>query len=263
MNMKSYRFPAILLTLTLLITAVLMPSGLADTGPQFAGSWYAVSFVLDGTEYFPETWDQDLVLTLGADGRFFWSGKFYDDYQGTWSTLSSTEIQLLPDDEDGTPGAEEDAFSLNLNQDKCLIYVEEDGPTIAFADHLPEKPVRPEIIREENADQYSGEWILERILVAEFFVTPEQFAVLTGTEITSSIVLDGLDAYPALSSNLSSGFTLQLKMKCDDGSLVQAQNDQGIYLRKVSLTDIGMLAVEFCTDGSGEDPLMFYYTKAE
>ncbi len=262
--MKNYRFPAILLTLTLLCTAVLMPCpSLADTSPTFAGSWYAVSFVLDGTEYFPETWDQDLVLTLGADGRFFWSGKFYDDYQGTWSTLSSTEIQLLPDDEDGTPGAEEDAFSLNLNQDERLIYTEVEGPTIAFADHLPEKPVRPEAIREERADKYSGEWILERILVSDLFVTPEQFAAITGTEISSSLVLDGLDAYAAFSTNMSNSFSQQFEMKCENGNLVQAQKNQGIYLLNVSLTDTGMLAVEFCPDGSGEDPMMLYYIKTE
>jgi len=261
--MKSNRFLAILLTLALLSTAVLMPlSGLADTGPQFAGSWYAVSFVFNDIEWFPETWAQDLVVTLDADGHFSWGGKFYDAYEGTWSTLSDTEIQLVPDNDDGTPDAEY-AFSLNLNQDGCFVYVEEEGPTVIFADHPPEKPARPEIIREESADKYSGEWILERIVFSDFFVTPEQFAVITGTEISSSIVLDGLDAYIALITNLSDGFTQQLKMKCENGSLVQAQNNNGIYLRNVSMTDIGMLAVELCPDGSGEEPLMFYYSKAE
>ncbi len=69
--MKGCRFLATLLAFTLLCAAVLMSrSGLADTDPKFAGFWYAVSLALDGTEYFPETWDRDLVWMLGADGRF-------------------------------------------------------------------------------------------------------------------------------------------------------------------------------------------------
>ncbi len=262
--MKSSRFLAILMTLTILCAAAFAPqAALADANSRFTGSWYANSFVLKGLEYFPETWDEDLVMTLGADGYFTWSGKFYNDFFGTWNAPSDTEIRLIPDEEDGTPGAEEDPVILNLNQDGYLVYIEENGPTILFADHMPEKEVWPEIIRAENADAFSGAWVLERIMVADMFVSPAQFAVTGGVEVTSTLVLDDLDAYLMYSTDTGALIDWQMRMRYEDGSLVQERDSAGIYLRRVSLTDTGMLAVELCPDASGEEPLYFYYGKAE
>ena len=262
--MKSSRLPAILLTFALLCVIALGPqAALADTDPKFVGSWYAISFVLNGTEWYPETWDRDLVVTLSSDGRFSWGGKFYNNFTGTWSVLKGTELQLLVDNEDGTPGSEEDAVRLTRNQDGCLVYVEENGPTIIFADHIPNRAVRPEVIRGENVYQFSGSWVLTHIFVADMFVTTEQFTAIDGTEISSSLVLDGLDAYLAFRAGASVDFSQQFKMKYDNGTLVQAQTGGGNYLRKLSLTDNGMLLVEFSPDGSEQEPLMFYFEKAE
>jgi hypothetical protein len=95
------------------------------------------------------------------------------------------------------------------------------------------------------------------------FVTTEQFAATDGTEISSSLVLDGLDAYLAFRAGTVPDYSRQLKMKYDNGKLVQAQAGGGNYLRKLSLRDNGMLLVEFCPDGSGQELRMLYYEKAE
>ena len=95
------------------------------------------------------------------------------------------------------------------------------------------------------------------------FVTTEQFAEIDGTKITFSLVLDGLDAYVSFRAGTAPDVSQQFKMKYDNGTLVQAQTGGGNYLRKLSLTDNGMLLVEYCPDGSGQEPLMFYFEKAE
>ena len=263
--MKNTRLLAILMTLTLLCAAAFAPqAALAEVNPRFTGSWYANSFVLEGLEYFPETWDEDLVMTLGADGHFTWSGKFYNDFFGSWKASGDAGIKLIIDNDDGTPGSEEeDSVTLELNQDGYLVYIEENGPTILFADHMPEKPVRPEIIRAENVYKFSGAWVLERILVADMYMTMDQYAVVSEIKCFSSLVLDNLDAYLDFSTNLGNELTVQLKMKYDNGSLVQVSGNTGVYLKRVSMTDLGILVVEFCPDASGTDPLILYYSKAE
>ena len=118
--MRFAKNPAFLLALALVCAAVLIPAAVpAEGSSRFAGPWYAVSCVMDGKEYYPETWDEPLVITLGADGRFTWIGQFYDDYFGTWYCLNDSELHLLIDNEDGTPGTEEDASILMLNQEHC------------------------------------------------------------------------------------------------------------------------------------------------
>jgi len=262
--MRFAKNPAFLLSLALVCAAVLIPAAApAEGSSRFAGPWYAVSCVMDGKEYYPETWDEPLVITLGADGRFTWIGQFYDDYFGTWYCLNDSELHLLIDNEDGTPGTEEDASILMLNQEECLVYTEENGPVIIFSHTHKEVAHRPKTVSAKNADAFSGAWVAEYIHVDVLHLNLDQFAEFGGVKVNSSIVFDGLDAYLSYSTNTNVHFSVQLKMRFENGKLVQsAKTGEDIFLPDVFLTDNGQLEVHLSPNGSGKDPLVLFFTKA-
>ncbi len=239
------------IVLCLLMLFPVLPSSAEE---DISGIWYARIMKIGDDVYPFSLLGFDCFIELNSDGTYR-HVIMSDTLNGRWKYSEENHILTLTRSDNGASSSilwTEDDYLLQY-EDEAIVYQRGPAPI-----------AKPEEIRAESIDSFTGNWIAAYIEFTEVFVLTDELSLMGLGEFYSSAVIDPESLFFSMNTESSDPLLYDASVRFENGALTVGDCENvGFRIDRIFLTENGILKIPVIDKASNEISTIFYYLREE